>query len=60
MKMGQAPVVHYMPRLYKMIEEGKLDPTEIVTHKLPLLDAAKGYSLFNDHEDQCTKVVLKP
>ena len=60
MKMGQAPVVHYMPRLYKMIEEGKLDPTEIVTHKLPLLDAAKGYSLFNEHEDQCTKVVLKP
>ena len=59
-KTGQAPVIHYMPRLYKMIEEGKIDPREIITHKMPLTDAAKAYSLFNEHEDDCTKVILKP
>jgi S-(hydroxymethyl)glutathione dehydrogenase / alcohol dehydrogenase len=59
-KTGQAPVIHLMPEIYNMIEEKKIDPTHIVSHKLPLADAARGYHLFNEHEDDCTKVVLKP
>src|SRR5690606_16124038 len=26
LRMGQAPVIHYMPRLFEMVNTGKLDP----------------------------------
>lgn len=60
LKMGQAPVIHYMPMLFDMITAGKLDPTEIVSHRVPLSKASEAYKIFNDHEDECVKVVLKP
>lgn len=60
LKMGQAPVVHYMPKLFDMITSGEFDPTEIVSHKIPLENAAEAYKIFNDHEDECVKVILKP
>ncbi|MGG3306968.1 zinc-dependent alcohol dehydrogenase [Paenibacillus lautus] len=58
--MGQAPVIHYMPELFKKITAGEFDPTEIVSHRLPLEQASDAYRIFSDHEDDCTKVVLKP
>ncbi|MBS4179297.1 zinc-dependent alcohol dehydrogenase [Lederbergia citrea] len=60
LKMGQAPVVHYMPELYEKIINKEFDPTEIITHKIPLDEADHGYKIFNNHEDDCIKVVLKP
>ncbi|QCT02997.1 GroES-like protein [Paenibacillus algicola] len=60
LKMGQAPVIHLMPMLFDMINQGKLDPTEIITHRVPLDQASEAYKVFNDHEDECIKVVLKP
>lgn len=60
LKMGQAPVIHYMPMLFDMINQGKFDPTEIVTHKVPLAEASEAYKIFNEHNDNCIKVVLKP
>ncbi|WP_316572572.1 zinc-dependent alcohol dehydrogenase [Neobacillus sp. YIM B06451] len=60
LKMGQAPVVHYMPLLFDKIVSGQFDPTEIISHRLPLDDAAKAYQIFNDHEDNAVKIVLKP
>jgi S-(hydroxymethyl)glutathione dehydrogenase / alcohol dehydrogenase len=58
--MGQAPVIHYMPELVKKITAGEFDPTEIVSHRLPLEQASDAYRIFSDHEEDCTKVVLKP
>ncbi|WP_054955961.1 zinc-dependent alcohol dehydrogenase [Paenibacillus dakarensis] len=60
LKMGQAPVIHYMPLLFKKILAGEFDPTEIVTHKIPLENASDAYKMFSEHEDECIKVVLKP
>lgn len=60
LKMGQAPVIPFMPKLYEMIKNKEFDPTDIITHKLPLDKAGHGYQIFNDHEDNCIKVVLKP
>jgi len=60
LKMGQAPVVHLMPMLYKKIEDGEFDPTEIITHRMPLDQAAEAYELFHDHQDDSIKFVLKP
>ncbi|WP_281864644.1 zinc-dependent alcohol dehydrogenase [Planomicrobium okeanokoites] len=60
MKMGQAPVVHLMPRIFEMINNGEIDPREIISHVMPMEQASDAYQIFNDHTDECTKVVLKP
>ncbi len=60
LKTGQAPAVHYMPFLYSLIEQGKVDPGDIVTHVLPLEDAKRGYEIFDTKQDGCIKVILKP
>jgi S-(hydroxymethyl)glutathione dehydrogenase / alcohol dehydrogenase len=60
LKMGQAPVIHYIPKLYEWIVEGKFDPTDIITHRLPLEEAPHAYEIFDEKKDNCIKVVLKP
>ncbi|GEL76615.1 zinc-dependent alcohol dehydrogenase [Tenuibacillus multivorans] len=60
LKMGQAPAITYMPTLYDMIVKEEFNPTDIVTHQLSLEEAAHGYKIFNDREDDCIKIVLKP
>jgi len=57
-KMGQTHVHRYLRPLLNLIEAGKIDPSFIISHRLPLDDAAKGYALFHDKADDCTKVVL--
>lgn len=59
-RTGQAPVIHYMPYLYQMIAEEKFDPSDIVTHVLPLSQAKEGYEMFDTKTHNCIKVVLKP
>ena len=39
---------------------GEIDPTVIITHRLPLDEAPHGYEMFKHKEDDCVKVVLKP
>lgn len=60
LKMGQAPIIHYMPKLYQMIVNKKFDPSQIITHIMPLEEAEKGYKIFDEKKDHCMKVVLKP
>lgn len=59
-KSGQAHVQRYMQPLLERIERGEIDPSFVVTHKLPLAQAPLGYQMFRDKEDDCLKVVLKP
>ena len=59
-RTGQAPVIPYMPRLYNLLAEEKVDPSDIITHRLPLEDAAHGYEAFDTKTEDCIKVVLKP
>lgn len=59
-KMGQTHVQKYMPKLFEKIESGEIDPSFIITHKMKLEDAPEGYKIFNEKEDNCIKVVLKP
>jgi threonine dehydrogenase-like Zn-dependent dehydrogenase len=54
-----SPQAHW-PRLLPLIEAGRLDPSEIVSHRLPLADGVRGYELFDKHEDGALKVVLQP
>jgi threonine dehydrogenase-like Zn-dependent dehydrogenase len=59
-RMAQTPVQHYLPRLMKLIEEGKIDPSFVITHVAPLEMGPDLYQTFRDKKDGCIKVVLKP
>ena len=60
LKMGQAPVINIMPKLYDMIENKEFDPTDIITHRVNLDDAAIAYDIFDKKEDESIKVIFKP
>jgi threonine dehydrogenase-like Zn-dependent dehydrogenase len=59
-KTGQTHVQRYGKALLEKIEGGQIDPSFIVTHRLPLEEAPAAYKAFRDKEDGCIKVVLKP
>jgi len=59
-KMGQTHVQALLPELLEAIGEGRLAPEVIISHRMSLADAAKGYDIFNKREDDCRKVVLTP
>ncbi|MBV9172253.1 MAG: glutathione-dependent formaldehyde dehydrogenase [Chloroflexi bacterium] len=59
-KSGQAHVQRYMRPLLERIQRGEIDPSFVVTHRMPLEDAPRGYRMFRDKQDECLKVVLKP
>ncbi|MES2636322.1 MAG: zinc-dependent alcohol dehydrogenase [Pseudomonadota bacterium] len=59
-KMGQTHVQKYLPELLGFIENGDLSPADIITHRMSLEDAAKGYEIFNEKQEDCRKVVLTP
>lgn len=59
-KSGQTHVQKYMPELLKLILDGKLDTTFLISHRLPLEEAAHGYKIFKEQQNDVTKVVLKP
>jgi threonine dehydrogenase-like Zn-dependent dehydrogenase len=58
-KAGQTHVHRYMKPLLERIQRGELDPTFVITHRMPLADAAHGYKIFNDKLENCEKIVLK-
>ena len=60
LKTGQTHVQHYMPALLNAIMEGKIDTTFLISHRMALEDAPKGYKMFHDNQNEVTKVVLKP
>nr|WP_280521132.1 zinc-binding dehydrogenase [Paenibacillus mangrovi] len=60
LKMGLAPVIHYMPDLFKWVQSGEMDARDIITHRLPLSEVEHAYRIFDNKDDQCIKVVLKP
>ena len=60
LRMGQTHVQRYLQPLLQTIEAGKIDPSFVITHRLPLDEAPRGYQTFRDKEDGCIKVVLTP
>lgn len=60
LKSGQTHVQRYGKPLLDKIEKGEIDPSFVITHRLPLEEAPGAYKTFRDKEDGCIKVVLKP
>ncbi|WP_306095352.1 zinc-dependent alcohol dehydrogenase [Qipengyuania flava] len=59
-RAGQTHVQRYTKPLLDKIEDGTIDTTFLISHRLPLEDAARGYKNFREEQDSWTKVVLKP
>jgi threonine dehydrogenase-like Zn-dependent dehydrogenase len=59
-RMGQMHGQKYMKMLLERVLNGELDPSFVVTHRLPLDEAKYGYEIFKNKNDKCIKVVLKP
>jgi len=60
LKMGQCPVHSYVSPILNLIKAGKIDATDIITHKLSLDKGEHAYQIFDQKEDNCIKVILKP
>jgi threonine dehydrogenase-like Zn-dependent dehydrogenase len=59
-RTGQCHVQRYMKPLLERIERGEIDPSFVITHRLPLRDAPAGFDMFLNKQDDCLKVVLRP
>jgi threonine dehydrogenase-like Zn-dependent dehydrogenase len=59
-KTGQTHVHRYLQPLLQRIANGEIDPSFVVTHRMSLDEAPEGYKIFNNKEDECMKIVLKP
>jgi len=59
-KMGQTHMMRYMRPLLERVERGEIDPSFVISHRLPLSKAPEAYKMFRDKQDHCTKVVLDP
>jgi threonine dehydrogenase-like Zn-dependent dehydrogenase len=60
LKMGQTHMQHYLEPLLKKVEEGKIDPSFIITHRMKLDEGPEAYKKFRNKTDGCIKVVLTP
>jgi threonine dehydrogenase-like Zn-dependent dehydrogenase len=58
-RAGQCHVHRYLRPLLERIQSGQIDPSFVVTHRLPLSEAARGFDMFLNKVDNCEKVVLK-
>jgi threonine dehydrogenase-like Zn-dependent dehydrogenase len=58
-KSGQCHVHKYLPQLLAHIERGDIDPSFVITHRMPLHDAPRGFDMFLNKQDNCEKIVLK-
>jgi threonine dehydrogenase-like Zn-dependent dehydrogenase len=60
MKTGQTHVHRYLQTLLDRVQNGDIDPSFVITHRLPLEQAPHGYEIFKNKKDNCIKIVLKP
>ena len=60
LRSGQTHVQKYLQPLLDRIQQGEIDPSYVISHRMSIDDAPKGYKMFRNKEDNCTKVVLKP
>jgi threonine dehydrogenase-like Zn-dependent dehydrogenase len=59
-KMGQTHMHRYMEPLLRRVQNGEIDPSFVITHRLGLDEAPGAYKTFRDKQDECIKVVLDP
>ena len=58
LRMNQASVKRHLPRLIEHIQAGRVNPKEIITHRIPLEEIGDAYHIFSSKLDNCIKTVL--
>jgi threonine dehydrogenase-like Zn-dependent dehydrogenase len=58
-KVGRCPARYYMQKLIPIVQKKKYDLTAIISHRLPLAEGVRGYKIFAEKLEGCTKVILK-
>jgi threonine dehydrogenase-like Zn-dependent dehydrogenase len=59
-RAGRAPARAYMERVLARLAQGGLDFSPAISHRLPLCEGPRGYELFDQKLERCTKVLLRP
>ncbi|MET7466784.1 zinc-dependent alcohol dehydrogenase [Nonomuraea sp. NPDC005501] len=59
-RSGQCHVQRYLRPLLDRIRNGEIDPSFVISHRMPLSEAPRGFNLFKNKQDECNKVVLTP
>jgi threonine dehydrogenase-like Zn-dependent dehydrogenase len=57
-RMGQQHGQRYAERLLNIIREGKIDPSYLATHRMPLEDAPLAYQMFKTKQDGMMRAVF--
>ncbi|MGJ6962076.1 zinc-dependent alcohol dehydrogenase [Streptosporangium sp. G11] len=60
LRSGQCHVQRYLKPLLGKIRKGDIDPSFVISHRMRLEDAPRGYEMFKNKLDDCNKVVLTP
>lgn len=60
LKTGQTHVQRYLEPLMRRIEEGQIDPSFLITHKIKLEEGPDMYKTFQEKKDGCVKIVINP
>ncbi len=60
LRMNQASVKRHLPRLIEHIQAGRIKPSEVITHRVPLEEVSDAYHIFSSKLDNCIKTVLVP
>ena len=58
LRAGQTHVHSHARKLLDLVQDGTFDPAVVISHRLALDEASRGYQLFSEEPDACTKVVL--
>lgn len=59
-RTAQTHVNRWTPGLLRRVEEGQIDPSFVITHKIPLSKGPQMYKTFREKSDGCVKAFLKP
>jgi threonine dehydrogenase-like Zn-dependent dehydrogenase len=59
-RTAQQPGQRYMPQMLEHVQQGELDPSFLVTHRMSLEEAPRGYDMFKSKEDGCRRAVFAP
>ena len=59
-RANQASVKRLLPRLIEHIQAGRINPKEIITHRVPLEEVGDAYHIFSAKLDNCIKTILIP
>lgn len=61
-RMGQCPVKQYNEQLLHLVETGRIDPTQLISHRMKLGEAPRGYEIFDGKgkDGEVHKIVLTP